>query len=157
MSKSQYPQLETLRKLRIFISNMINELTVDQLNKVPNGYNNNIIWNVAHLVAAQEGICYMRSGQPTNISIEFFNAYKPGSKPERSLTENEIDEVKQLLFSSVDQLENDLKQNKFVNYKGWTTRYDVAMNNIEDAINFLPFHEGLHLGYIMALKRNLDI
>ncbi|WP_214226307.1 DinB family protein [Pedobacter sp. B4-66] len=157
MSESRYPQLETLKKLRLFILNTIKDLTVEELNKIPNGYSNNIIWNIAHLVAAQEGVCYMRSGQSTNISIDFFNSYKPGSKPERNLTEKEIEEIKQLLLTSVDQLEIDLNQDKFVNYKGWTTRYEVEMNNIEDALNFLPFHEGMHLGYIMALKRNRDI
>jgi len=157
MSKSPYSQLDTLRKLRIFILNTIKDLTLEQLNKVPSGYSNNIIWNVAHLVAAQEGVCYLRTGQATTVSMEFFNAYKPGSKPERNLTEKEVDEIKQLLIASVDLLENDLKQNKFVNYKSWTTRYDVEMNTIEDALNFLPFHEGMHLGYIMALKRNQDI
>lgn len=157
MSESRYPQLETLKKLRLFVLNTIKDLTVDELNKIPKGYSNNIIWNIAHLVAAQEGVCYMRSGQSTNISVEFFNTYKPGSKPERNLTEKEIEEIKQLLLTSVDQLENDLNQVKFVNYQGWTTRYGVQMNNIEDALNFLPFHEGMHLGYIMALKRNRDI
>ncbi|NRF37361.1 DinB family protein [Pedobacter foliorum] len=157
MSESRYPQLETLKKIRLFVLNTIKDLTVAELNRIPNGYSNNIIWNIAHLVAAQEGVCYKRSGQSTNISTEFFNAYKPGSKPERNLTEKEIEEVKQLLLTSVDQLENDLNQDKFVNYQGWTTRYDVQMNNIEDALNFLPFHEGMHLGYIMALKRNRDI
>jgi len=36
-----------------------------------------------------------------------------------------------------------------------TTRYGVTLSNIEEAIRFVPFHDGLHTGCIMALKRTV--
>lgn len=157
MSKNINHQLGVLRNLRYFTLNTIKDLTVEQLNKVPEGYNNNIIWNLAHLVAAQEGLCYLRAGQQPNVAEEFLNNYKSGSKPSGSVDEDGITTIKQLLLTSVDDLERDLLLNKFENYNAWKTRYNIEMNTIDDAINFLPFHEGMHLGYIMALKRNQEL
>ena len=71
---------------------MLNELSTEQLNKVPAGFNNNIIWNAAHMVAAQQGICYKRSGEQMKIEEDFFQAYKPDTKPEKfSFQINTID------------------------------------------------------------------
>lgn len=146
-------QLEIIRKPRLFLLNSINELSLDELNEIPAGFNNNIIWNMGHMVAAQQGVCYVRMGLPPFTGEDFFNRYKPGSKPEAPVTAAEVDQVKELLFSTLEQLERDYDQGIFKAYVPWVTRYDVAVNTIEEALLFLPFHEGLHLGYITALKK----
>jgi hypothetical protein len=146
-------QLETIRKTREALLNVIRDLSVEELNEIPEGFSNNIIWNVAHLTAAQQGVCYFRAGLPMVIEQKYFQQYKPESKPTEFVSAEEIEVIKSLLFSTLDQLETDLQNNIFTNYTPWTTRYGVAINSIEEAVNFLPFHEGIHLGYIMALQR----
>lgn len=148
-----HPQIETIRKTRAAVLNLISDLTIEELNEIPAGFNNNIIWNVAHLVAAQQGVCYFRAGLPLKIENRFFMAYKPESKPEGLVSAEELETIKALLFSTLDQLEEDYQASIFTNYTPWTTRYGVDIKNIDEAISFLPFHEGLHMGYIMALKR----
>ena len=146
-------EIHNIRKVREFLLNIIKDLSVEQLNKIPPGFNNNIIWNLGHLVAAQQGICYKRLELPTHVSENFYNDFKSGSKPERFFDENEINEIKSLFFSTLDLLENDIQNNIFNNYKSWKSRYDVEISNINEAINFLQFHEGLHFGYIMAMRK----
>lgn len=145
--------LEIIRKTRISLLAMVEGLSIEQLNKVPAGFNNNIIWNLGHLVATQQGVCYRRAGIDMRIDDSYFAMYKPESKPERFISETELETIKQLMFSTLDQFEADLKTTLFDNYIPWTTRYNVAVDNIRDAVTFLPFHEGLHMGYVMALKR----
>ncbi|SKB36736.1 DinB family protein [Daejeonella lutea] len=147
-------QIDVVRKTRRAILNLISDMSTEELNQVPAGFNNNIIWNIAHLVAAQDNIFYVKSGHPLkNISQEYFDAYKPGSKPEGSVSSNEIERIKALLFSSLDHLESDFDQNLFSNYPAWTTRYGVDIESANDGLILLPFHEGLHFGYMMAQKR----
>lgn len=148
-----HQQIETIRKTRQALLNVIQDLSVEELNEIPEGFNNNIIWNLAHLTAAQQGVCYLRAGLPLVIEEKYFLQYKPESKPVEFVSAEEIELIKQMLFSTLDQLETDLQSSIFGYYIPWTSRYGVAINSIEDAVNFLPFHEGLHLGYIMALKR----
>lgn len=145
--------VETIRKTRATLLELTKNLSLEQLNKVPEGFNNNIIWNLGHIIAAQQGVCYKRAGLDIKIPDSFFTAYKPESKPERFITQEEVNEIKELLFSTIDQLEADYQAQIFGNYPAWVTRYGVNITSLDDAINFLPFHEGLHLGYVMALKR----
>jgi hypothetical protein len=129
-------------------------MSIDELNKVPAGFNNNIIWNIAHLVAAQDNIFYVKAGHPLkNIDQAYFDAYKPGSRPQGAVPAQEIEHIKSLLFSSVDQLEADLSLGIFNNYQAWSTRYGVDMESFNDSLTLLPFHDGLHFGYMMAQKR----
>jgi hypothetical protein len=146
-------QFEIIRKTRTFFLGLVKDLSVDQLNTVPAGFNNNIIWNLGHLIAAQEGICYVRAGMQPRVEEEFFNSYKSGTKPEGKPDEKQINKIKELLFSSLDFLEQDYKKGLWKNYPAWTTRYGVEIKSIEDALNFLSFHEGLHTGYILSIKK----
>ncbi|MEO6849784.1 MAG: DinB family protein [Mucilaginibacter sp.] len=124
---------------------------------MPAGFNNNIIWNMAHTVSAQQGVCYARSGLELTVEDKYFTLYKPGTKPEEILSEGEIEIIKQLMMTTLDRLQTDYGNKIFINYTPVVTRYGVELSDIESAIDFLPFHEGLHLGYIMALKRLVTV
>jgi hypothetical protein len=145
--------IEVIRQPRLMILDIISNLNIDQLNKIPEGFNNNIIWNLGHMIATQQGICYKRSGLAIHVSDEHFEAYKSGSKPEKFVDEAGYEEIKRLMFTTLDQLVEDYNAQVFKNYDHLTTRYGVELYNVDDAIGFLPFHEGLHVGYIMSLKK----
>ena len=146
-------QIDTIKKVRAFLLEGIKDLSTEQLNKIPAGYNNNIAWNLGHLVAAQQGICYKRAGLTPQISDEFWEQFRSGSKPERDLTDAEITQIKDMFANGLDQLDTDYANNIFGGYTPWMTRYHVEIANIDDAIGFLPFHEGLHSGVIGTMKK----
>jgi hypothetical protein len=146
-------QLDILRQPRLKILSILEGFTLEQLNAIPAGFNNNIIWNLGHMIAAQQGVCYKRAGVETRISDSFFEAYKPDSKPDGFVDAAGFEEIKSLLTTSLNDLKQDLEKEIFSNYPAWTTRYGVEITSIEDAIAFLPFHEGLHIGYIMAMRK----
>jgi hypothetical protein len=145
--------IEILKNPRKLILEGISNLTIEQLNHIPTGFNNNIIWNLGHMIASQQGLCYKRAGLETIVSESFFDTYKSGTKPERFITEAEYEEVKELFFSTLDQLQADLEAGKFANYMPVVTRYNVEVSSVEEAIGFLPFHDGLHIGYMMSLRK----
>ncbi len=146
-------QIEIIKNTRAYILDLVKDLSIEQLNKIPPGFSNNIIWNLGHLVAAQQGICYVRTDLEPRVDEAFFNRYKNGSRPEAFLNDEDLREIKELLFSSLDVLKQDYTNGLWRNYTAWTTRYGIELKTIDDAIQFLNFHEGLHTGYILALKR----
>jgi len=105
------------------------------------------------MIAAQQGMCYKRAGLPTIIGEDFWEKFRTGSKPQEPLNEQEITNIKDLLFTTLDKLEADLNNNIFGNYTTWTTRYGVEIGSIDAALEFLPFHEGLHSGTIFTMKK----
>ena len=145
--------IEILQNPRKLILEIINNLTIDQVNKIPEGFNNNIIWNLGHMIASQQGLCYKRSGSEPRVSDHFFTSYVSGSKPTRFIDEAEYEEIKQLLFSTLEDLETDYAAGKLANYNSIVTRYNIEVSSIDEAIAFLPFHDGLHIGYIMSLRK----
>lgn len=145
--------IETIKKTRHFLLDTIKDLSAEQLNKIPQGFSNNIIWHLGHMVAAQQGVCYIRAGITPVLDQSFIDHYKSGTKPETIIQEEGIEQIKGLMFSSLDQLQQDYNRNAFEGYTAWSTRYGNTITDIEEAISFLPFHEGMHIGYIMAFKR----
>lgn len=144
---------EQLRKIRSSLLKSTEELTIAELNRIPDGFNNNIIWNLAHLVSVQQSVCYLRAGEPLSVEESFYHAYKPGTRPVAGVTENEARAIKELLLSSLDRLEDDYRAGRFAGYQTWTTRSGWEQRTIDDALQFLVFHEGMHTGYITAMKR----
>ena len=144
---------EFIKQPRKFILNQVEGLTAEQLNHIPTGFNNNLIWNLAHLISGQQGICYTRAGLPHVVEDKYYTPFRPDTKPERFIDTEEIAHIKELFLSSIDRLEADMQANIFTNYPAWLSRYGTTINSFNEAMEFLPFHEGLHCGYIMALKR----
>ncbi|WP_316823756.1 DinB family protein [Pedobacter miscanthi] len=142
-----------IKNTRTFILALVKDLSTEQLNKIPEGFNNNIIWNIAHLTAAQQNMCYVRSGLEVTVEEKHFTPFLSGTKPDQFIRKEEIDSIFEVLLNSMDRLAADYASDIFVQFDPWDKRYGMKLNSIADAINFVPFHEGMHIGYIMALKK----
>ncbi len=151
--KDMQKKIESLKKTRKKLLELVDDLSVAEMNQIPQGFVNNVAWNLGHMVASQQGICYRRAGLPMHLPDAFFAAYKPDTKPEGFIGSEQIDNIKMLLAALPNRFEQDYNDDVFSGYVPWVNRYDVELRNIDDAMNFVLFHEGLHLGYIMALKR----
>src|ERR1700755_1401922 len=116
------PQIETIRKTRSFLLEQIKNLGNKQFNQVAEGFNNNIIWNLGHMIAAQQGVCYVRAGLKVTIVESFFASYKTDTKPTGAADPNEIDHIKKLFLSTIDRFEKDYHDHVFSHYNPWTTR-----------------------------------
>lgn len=145
--------IESIRKTRKYILDLVRDLSTEELNLVPPSFNNNIIWNLAHMMSVQQGVCYSRASVPLIIEERLFLSYKPGTRPTQFVNPNEIEDIKSLLLSTLDQFEVHYQKHLFNNYTAWSTRYGIEITCIEEAMQFLTFHEGMHMGVIMALKR----
>lgn len=133
--------------------NLLDGLTIEQLNTIPVGFNNNIIWNFAHTIAAWQILCYKLSGLPFVVDENFVDLFKKGTKPERFFDEQELAQMKKLAVLSFEKLVLDYKDGVFANYNTYTTSFGITLTKIEDAIEYANMHEGLHLGYALALRR----
>ncbi len=148
-------QLALIRNTRRLILELSEKFSVDELNAIPENFSNNLAWNIGHLVATQQMFCYKLSGLPFTIDETFVDKYKRGSKPEGLISEDEIAKLKSNLITEIDQLERDLKSGVFKTYTPFTTQLGLQLETIDDALNAMIFHEGLHLGYMMAMRKGI--
>jgi len=149
-------RIDKIKKIRMFLIEQITDLTDEQLNKIPAGYNNNIIWNLAHLICAQQGLCYLRGGQQAIVPDKYIAPFFTNTKPERTIATEEIHEIKKLFLDTIDQLHLDYDKKIFGSYvpsPNIFKVYGIELKDIDDALDFLLYHEGYHSGYILALKK----
>lgn len=142
-------------KNRKLLKSFIENHSLEELNKVPIGFNNNIIWNIAHTIVTQQLLVYKLSGLPMVVSDEMVAAFRKGTKTERDLSQAEIDIIKGLLFSTIEKTKEDYSNKIFQTYNQYTVTTKSTLSNVEEAIDFNNFHEGIHLGYILALRKSL--
>lgn len=145
--------LEITKTSRNMVSKLIQGYTLEQLNKVPEGFNNNLIWNVAHIIVTQQLLVYKLAGLPMMISEELVEKYRKGTKTEHQASQEEVDEILSLLHATVAQTEKDIENNLFQNFNEYPTSTGFVLKSNQDSMEFNNFHEGLHIGVIMAIRK----
>lgn len=144
---------EYLKVTRNNVLKLIENLDLVQLNKIPEGYNNNLAWNLGHIVATQQLLCYGLSGLPMDMDNEFIGKYRKGSKPEGDITQADLDFMKNQMIILADKMEDDYGNGTFKEYKEYTTSFNATLSSVEDGIIFNNMHEAMHLGFMIALKK----
>jgi len=129
------------------------DYTLEQLNTIPDGFNNNMIWNIGHIIIAQQALIYKGSNLEGYLPSELYALYKPGTKPEGKTTADESEELKAYLISLITKTEKDFKARKFRTYNERMTGTGFYLRSLKDAFEFNNYHEGLHLGYMMSLRK----
>lgn len=123
------------------------------MNQIPAGFRNNLIWHLGHVLITQQLLCYRNAGLPCAVPDEMIDRYRKGSAPTAPVAVSEITFIREMLTATPEQLQQDLNKGIFAHYKGCATSYGVHIADIEDAITFNNVHEGLHLGYVMAMRK----
>ena len=132
---------------------LVDSLTIEQLNKIPEGYNNNIAWHFGHIIVSQQTLCYVRAGLTEKMPMELIGKYKIGTKPEGFIDAAEIETLKGYLLSLIDVLKKDLNDNAFQAYQPIKTSVGLDFNSIEEVIPYFMQHDSLHFGYASAMKK----
>lgn len=142
-----------LRVGRALMLKSIKALSNEQLNFIPKDFNNNIIWNIGHILVTQQLLVYSLSDVTPKISQERIDTFRKGAKPERKISKAEVLSILEEFKNTVDQAEVDYKNGLFKTFKEYPTSYGLTLQSTDDAIIFNNIHEALHLGYILAMKR----
>ena len=131
----------------------LEKYTLEQLNTIPEGFSNNLIWNIGHIIVVQQMLVYKLSDLPMMISDEMVEKYKKGTKPEHNVNQEEVDEIKVLLFSTLEKIRNDFEKNKFQKYDEFTSMSGFTIRTATEAIVFNNYHEALHTGIMMQIRK----
>ena len=146
--------LDVQQKTRGFLKNYLETLTLEELNTIPKAYNNNIIWNIGHIIVTEQLLVYKLSGLPMLVNEALISKYMKGTKPEINATQEDVNELKELLFSTIERTAKDYTNGKFTSFQEYVlSTTGNTLTKVEEAISFNLFHEGIHFGYIMALAK----
>jgi len=119
---------------------------------IPLGFDNNIAWNLGHIIVTQQALHYRLSGLPTVTTKEDVAIFKTGSSPADWSHNPDIGRLLTLLSDLAEKLARDFEAGLFSGFKPYTTFTGIILETFEDALAFNNFHEGLHLGTILSLR-----
>ncbi|WEK71532.1 MAG: DinB family protein [Candidatus Chryseobacterium colombiense] len=141
------------RQVRKNLLEILQNTSHEDLLLIPDGFNNNIYWNIAHTVATQQLLHYYLSGNPFRIDKYWIETYKKGTLPNFDVQKSEVEDLEFLLTETSKILMKDYDSDFFSDYTPYTTSFGMDLKSIQDAIIFNNMHESLHYGYVMSQKR----
>lgn len=149
-------ELELFRATRHNTINAIKDLTLEQVNEIPEGFTGNVAWHLGHMVSTHKGLVYQLNSVPGGLPKEFVLKYKKDSKPEAPIDQAEFEFITTELLNQIDELEADLQKEGFFGVNiPYSTSYNFDMNSFDECLRFSNLHQALHLGYILALKHSI--
>ena len=147
--------IDLLARTRAFTLSMVEELDDDQLLAIPDDASNNILWNLGHLVVTQQLLHYGLSGLALRVPDGLVAQCRKGTRPADWSTPPDIDQVRAWMVELPERLAEDAAQGRFATFRRYPTSTGIVLESFEDALHFNNYHEGLHAGVILRLRRQV--
>ena len=116
------------RAVRKNLLNILQNTSHKDLLTIPDGFNNNIYWNIAHCVATQQLLCYYLSGNPFRIDKYWVDTYKKGTLPNLDVSESEVEDLGFLLIETSKILMKDYDDDFFPDYTAYSTSFGIDLS-----------------------------
>ena len=138
-----------------FLEKAIDGLSDDQLTAVPEGFNNNILWNLGHLASSMASMTYPHAGLDNPLPESYGDLFKGGSSPSTWPEAPSTSEVVENFKKLTPQVTEDLMAGKFDSFKAFDLMPGFTMGSAEQVLGFHLMHSGMHMHAIGAIKRAL--
>jgi hypothetical protein len=155
--KSVQANLYTLSESRRLGLDLLENTSSEDLLFIPNGFSNNILWLAGHSYYVQIRLTYSLSKIKVEIPQCISDSFANGTSPKDWKATPNIDFLKENYSKAPQQLNLDIENNKFNEFTPFTTQAGTRLNNLEEAIAFNNFHEGLHLGQMLNIRRIISL
>lgn len=146
---------KTLRAARGYMLGNIGKLTDEQWLVVPDGFSNNILWNAGHLLHAHNKLTYGASGLDVDYPPEYEDLFKSGTSPATWSATPDVAEVRERFGAQMEKLIAAHETEAFANFKGFELMPGYTLDNIDDTMNFVLFHESLHVEAVNLIKKRV--
>jgi len=145
---------DILERNRANIYGILKRFTPEQLNHIPDGFSNNLIWNAAHLLVTQQLLVHSLSGSEVLVSQDWIKRFRKGTRPEGEVSREEVYQLMEALLEVPDKSRKMVQQGSMSDsYQAYETSFGTTLHSLEEAIPFNNIHEGMHFGTILALRK----
>ncbi|OIJ08710.1 hypothetical protein BKP35_17530 [Anaerobacillus arseniciselenatis] len=147
-----FTQLEFVRNKTLTI---INEISEEEADFIPEGFKNNIRWHLGHIYFVNEKFLFSTVGLPMEMPDNFSVFFAPGTSP---LTwkgvQPTIQELGILLEKQQQRIKETLKErlHEKVN-QPITLKSGLKLETTEQFLSFNLYHEGVHLGTTECIRK----
>ena len=119
----KYP-LQLFQQNRKNIIALLTEHSLEQVNTIPPGFNNNLIWNAGHLLLSQQFLMYHFSDLPLLVPAEeMMPKYGSDTVPDGNAMQQELDQLLEFLHHTTQKAIEDYSNGVFKTYQSYTSEY----------------------------------
>lgn len=142
-----FEQLHTYRRELLKV---VEDVSEDEADIVPDGFNNNIRWNLGHVVLDQYLWIRVLTKEDMPVPMSFNQWFGYGTNPSHFTDKTpSLSELISLLQEQPRFIEQQYRDRLEEEYPPT----DMGMHTLEQVLVRTIFHEGLHMGAIQAIKR----
>lgn len=144
--------------IRRMIVKTLRSIPKEQADFIAPTWKNNARWHAGHLIVTPRLLTYGKMGLPLGLPENYRKWFVKGSSPDEwgkdlvpsfgDLAESIVPCMEELFGSLRPRLEEAFP-------KPYTTSTGVILKNAAESLNFSLVHDGIHLGNLMAIRRNL--
>lgn len=149
-------QASVFRAYRQLVLYSAKGLSPEQLFEIPEGRSNNIAWNLGHILTVQQRLVYGLSSLPMYIPDHYPAFFGKDTSPDDWSEPVDVPEILRLLSETADHFVRDVEADRFQTYSAFTTSTRVEIKDAADAAAFNHFHEGVHVGIILSIRRQVS-
>jgi hypothetical protein len=155
MDQSVFKQLEFVRHLTI---NTVEEISEKTLDIIPEGFNNNLRWNLGHIYLVQEKLAFHFAGESMQLPAIFDRLFGKGTKPgEWNEEPPKLKVLLEMLAEQPKRIQESLQNRLGEQVKEpFTTGSGLTLGTIGEFLSYTLYHEGMHYSTINLLKRFTD-
>ena len=137
----------------------LNATTEEQALIVPQGFNNSILWNLGHIYVAVESVMSHVEGSQAELPESYSELFGIRTSPSAwTINPPTLEELASYLEEQIKYVEStygDKLEEKLTEPFQLNDR--TTFHTYGEVLNFMIWHEGLHLGVINGIKRAIGI
>lgn len=148
------------KQLRFVRDNTLKRVTGmsdEELLVVPQGFNNNILWNLGHILLIHERFSFGFINEKMDIPGHYVELFGQGTKPATWGEQAQIpslEELIPLLHGQIDRIGRNLEERlNEVLEKPYVTSAGLEILTVKECLSFLLYHEGMHFAAIKAINQ----
>ena len=145
--------LEQTQEIRKYLLMSTRDLSEEQILTVPPGFKNNILWNLGHAVTDNCFMLYPPTGKEMPLPDSYWTWFAPETSPADWSETPDVNEVLENASRVLDQLVADCTADRMEEYEPLELGDGTVLKNIAQAIAHCNFHEALHLGIILSMRK----
>ncbi|MCM3129671.1 MULTISPECIES: DinB family protein [unclassified Paenibacillus] len=143
---------EQLNTYRTELLELVKDISEEEAEIVPQGFNNNIRWNLGHVIIDQYLWLRVLTKEDPPVSMAFNEWFGYGTSPSQFTDDTpSLSELVTLLNEQprfIQETYKDRMEEEFA-------PTEMGMHTIEQVLIRTIFHEGLHVGAVTAIKRQI--
>lgn len=145
--------LGTMRALRGLLRRRTAAMSETEFWHVPDGFNASLGWHLGHVSVTVALLTFGRCGLALPMDDDWIVSFRKGSRAGDSRRTFTREEVDLWLDGIIDRVEAAWEAGELRGFEPYETSAGVPLGDIDQAIDFLAVHDGIHVGYVLAQAR----